>query len=121
MVKYWIYGIIGLNSCALLLTILFSLENVALGLLFGTVGAVLNAWSLLEQAKKDRALLRGETKKGRKYPVSGFLLRYSLSAGVLGISGFFSMGALFGCFFGLFSVRIVGVFLAWHFRGEGSL
>ncbi len=70
-------------------------------------------WVFVEQ-------LRRMEKKKQNASVSGYFLRYSIDALAMGISAFFSIQALLGCFFGTFSVKWVMILLSFALRNGGK-
>lgn len=109
--KYWIYGIICLNAVLLIISLFFSV-SVAFGVLLGTGAAILKVWSFLEQVKKLK-------KENRHSGRSGFFVRYLIDASFLGMSGFFSIQVLIGCFLGSMAMRWVVYLLSFTYKNGG--
>lgn len=109
--KYWIYGIICVNAVLLIISLFFSVF-VAFGVLLGTGAAMLKVWSFLEQMKKIK-------KENRHSSRSGFLVRYLIDASFFGMSGFFSIQVLIGCFLGSMAVRWAVYLLSFTYKTGG--
>ncbi len=113
LLKTSVYGIIYLNSGLFFIGFFFIAHPFAFGVLAGSAAALMKIWVFLEQ-------LRRMEKKKRDSSASGYFLRYSIDALAMGITAFFSIQALLGCFFGTFSVKWVMILLSFALRNGGK-
>ncbi len=78
----------------------------AIGVVFGSLGALINLFALWSDVKKN-------VSKKKAMSVIGYLMRYILSAMILIFAGLLSTQSIIGAFFGLMNVKFAA-FLSWR-------
>jgi len=113
LLKTSVYGIIYLNSGLFLIGFFRYSHPFGYGVLAGTAAALMKVWVYAEQTRRME-------KKTQYVSASAFFLRYSIDALAMGISAFFSIQTLLGCFFGTISLKWVMVWLSFALRNGGK-
>jgi hypothetical protein len=112
LIKYWFYGIICLNSGLFGIAFFVFSKEAGYGILAGTIAALLKVWVFSEQITRIKKYRRNESRRS-------FFLRYLIDAVFMGVSAFFSVNALIGCFFGSLSIRWVMMALSFYSKKRG--
>jgi len=114
-VKRFVYGIIVLNSAALLIGALLGSTDWLYGSLIGIAASSFYLWALAEQRK--RVLWLVEKQRTDKTP-RGFVVRYSIMIVFLFFSGMISIVSLLSTFFSLFMIRFILYYIAYKERHD---
>lgn len=114
-VKRFVYGIILLNSAAVIGAVFLSAYEFIYGLMLGVAASFFYLWSLSEQRKRLLRLLNQQ--RTDKTP-RGFVVRYSIMIVFLILSGMISVYSLFGTFYSLFMIRFILYYIAYKERHD---
>jgi len=114
-VKRFVYGIIVLNSAALLIGALLGSTDWLYGSLIGIAASFFYLWALAEQRK--RVLWLVEKQRTDKTP-RGFVVRYSIMIVFLFFSGMISIVSLLSTFISLFMIRFILYYIAYKERHD---
>ena len=114
LLKTSVYGIIYLNSGLFLIGFFFFSHPFGYGVLAGTAAALMKVWVYAEQTRRME-------KKTQYVSASAFFLRYSIDALAMGISAFFSIQTLLGCFFGTISLKWIMAVSYTHLRAHETV
>jgi hypothetical protein len=114
-VKRFVYGIIWLNSAALIVAVFLSAYEFIYGLMLGVAASLFYLWALSEQRKRLLWLISQH--RTDKTP-RGFVVRYSIMIVFLILSGMISVISLFGTFYSLFMIRFILYYIAYKERHD---